>query len=450
MTNLWFESALLPSGWAQSIRVEIAGGLIAKVETETPPQPGDERHGAALPGLTNVHSHGFQRGMAGLAEYRGASEDDFWSWREVMYRFLDHLTPDDVEAINALAYVEMLESGFTHVGEFHYLHNDAGGARYANPAEMAERVTAAADATGIGLTLLPVFYAHSDFGGAPPKHGQRRFLSDVDGFATLLEASKKALPVDAILGVAPHSLRAVTADELELLRQLHPRGPIHIHAAEQVKEVEASLAFFGKPSVEWLLDNAEVDARWCLIHATHITRAEAAALAKSGAVAGLCPVTEANLGDGIFPASHYLSAGGRIGIGTDSNILIGAADELRALEYSQRLQHQARNILATDQQPAVGRRLYSAALAGGAQALGITSGIGVGISADIITLNRDHPSLYARCRDQLLDSWIFASQDNYIDAVWRHGRQLVSQGRHIAAEQVRMRYKQMLKRILQK
>lgn len=449
MTNLWFETALLPSGWAKSVRIEMAVGLIVKVETEVPPQPEDERHGVALPGLTNVHSHGFQRGMAGLAEYRGASDDDFWSWREVMYRFLDHLTPDDVEVINAQAYVEMLESGFTHVGEFHYLHNDVDGARYANPAEMAERVTAAADATGIGLTLLPVFYAHSDFGGAAPKHGQRRFLSDIDGFTALFEASKSALPSDAVLGVAPHSLRAVTAEELQALCQLHPSGPIHIHAAEQVKEVEASLAFSGARPIEWLLDNTELDARWCLIHATHMTDAETDSLAKSGAVAGLCPVTEANLGDGIFPALHYLGAGGRIGIGTDSNILIGVAEELRALEYSQRLRHQARNVLASDQQPSVGGRLFNAALAGGAQALGITSGIAAGMRADIITLNLEHPSLYGRSSDQLLDSWIFAANQNCIDTVWRHGRKLVSQGRHIAAEPIKTRYKQTLKRILQ-
>ena len=449
MTSLWFETALLPSGWAGSVRVEIAGGLIVGVETETPPQPEDERHSVALPGLTNVHSHGFQRGMAGLAEYRGANDDDFWSWREVMYRFLDHLTPDDVEAINAMAYVEMLESGFTHVGEFHYLHNDTSGARYANPAEMAERVVSASDETGIGLTLLPVFYAHSDFGGAAPKHGQRRFLNGIDGFAKLLEASRSAMPSDAVLGVAPHSLRAVTVDELQDLLTLHPTGPIHIHAAEQIKEVEASLAFSGARPVEWLLDHAGLDTRWCLIHATHMTIAETDRLAKSGAVAGLCPVTEANLGDGIFPALRYLGAGGRIGIGTDSNVLIGATGELRALEYSQRLPHRARNVLATDQLPSVGGRLFNAALSGGAQALGITSGIAAGMQADIITLNLDHPSLYGRTNNQLLDSWIFAANQNCIDAVWRHGRKLVSHGRHFAAESIKARYKQSLKRILQ-
>jgi formiminoglutamate deiminase len=449
MTSLWFETALLPTGWVQSVRVEITEGYIARVETGVPRQSEDEQHSLALPGLANVHSHGFQRGMAGLAEYRGSGDDDFWSWREVMYRFLDYLNPDDVEAINAMAYVEMLEGGFTHVGEFHYLHNNTNGGRYTNPAEMTERVIAAADATGIGLTLLPVFYAHSDFGGAPPKHGQRRFLSDIDGFARLLEASKSILPSDAVLGVAPHSLRAVTADELRVLSVLHPHSPVHIHAAEQVKEVEASLAFFGARPVEWLLDNAALDRRWCLIHATHMTDKETDRLAVTGAAVGLCPVTEANLGDGAFPAVRYLEAGGRFGIGTDSNILIGAAEELRALEYSQRLHQQARNMLASDRQPSVGGGLFNAALSGGALALGIGSGIAAEMRADMITLNLEHPSLYGRVGDQLLDSWIFAANQNCIDTVWRRGRKLVSKGRHIAAEPIRVRYKNVLKRILQ-
>ncbi|MEK6636601.1 MAG: formimidoylglutamate deiminase [Pseudomonadota bacterium] len=449
MTSLWFETALLPDGWAQSVRVEMAEGLIARVETGVPATPEDERHAVAVPGLANVHSHGFQRGMAGLAEYRGASDDDFWSWREVMYRFLDHLNPDDVEAINAMAYVEMLEGGFTHVGEFHYLHNGIDGERYANPAEMAERVVAAAEKTGIGLTLLPVFYAHSDFGGLPPKHGQRRFLNDIDTFVKLLEACMSTIPSDAILGLAPHSLRAVTPNELHALIKLHPDGPVHIHAAEQVKEVEASIAFSGARPVEWLLDHAGIDARWCLIHATQMTEGETVALAKSGAVAGLCPVTEANLGDGIFKALQFLLEGGRIGIGTDSNILIGVADELRALEYSQRLPHRARNVLADDRIPSVGHRLYSASLSGGAQALGIRAGIANGRRADIVTLNAEHPSLYGRAGDQLLDSWIFAANNGCIDTVWRYGRKRVSSGRHIEADPITMRYKEVLKRVLQ-
>jgi len=448
MTALWLKTALLPSGWASDVRIEMSGGLISSVTPETLPHPDDERAAIGLPSLSNVHSHAFQRGMAGLAEHRGPGDDDFWSWREVMYRFLDRLTPDDVEAICAMAYIEMLETGYTRVGEFHYLHNDVNGARYADPAEMAGRVIAAAQATGIGLTLLPVFYAHSDFGGAAPKPGQRRFLSDLDRFAALLDASERLLPADGVLGIAPHSLRAVTGEELAALVAMRSDGPIHIHAAEQVKEVEASLAFSGARPVEWLMAHAGVDRRWCLIHATHLTDAETDALAASGAVAGLCPVTEANLGDGIFPAVRYLDAGGRIATGTDSNILIDPAQELRALEYSQRLSRRARNLLASDRQPSVGQRLFDAALSGGAQALGAKQGLAVGMAADIVTLDADHPALHGRQGDLLLDSWIFAARTSCIDSVWRGGRKHVSGGIHKDHDAVSQRYRAVLDRIL--
>lgn len=448
MTALWLKTALLPSGWTDDVRIEMSGGLISGVSPDTLPRPGDERAAIGLPGLSNVHSHAFQRGMAGLAEHRGPGDDDFWSWREVMYRFLDRLTPDDVEAICAMAYVEMLETGYTRVGEFHYLHNDVSGARYADPAEMAGRVIAAAEATGVGLTLLPVFYAHSDFGGAAPKPGQRRFLSDLDGFAALLDESERLLPADGVLGIAPHSLRAVTGEELAALVDMRSGGPIHIHAAEQVKEVEASLAFSGARPVEWLMAHAGIDQRWCLIHATHLTEAETDALAASGAVAGLCPVTEANLGDGIFPAIRYLDAGGRIATGTDSNILIDPAQELRALEYSQRLSRRARNMLASDRQPSVGRRLFDAALSGGAQATGAKQGLAAGMAADIVTLDADHPALHGRQGDLILDSWIFAGGANCVDTVWRGGRRFVSSGVHKDRETVRRRYRAALDKIL--
>ena len=448
MTALWLGTALLPSGWANDVRIEISGSLISGIFVGTPPLPGDERAGIGLPGLCNVHSHAFQRGMAGLAEHRGPNDDDFWSWREVMYRFLDHLDPDDVEAIAAMAYVEMLETGYTRVGEFHYLHNDPDGNRYSDPAEMAGRVITASEVTGIGMTLLPVFYAHSDFGGVPAKHGQRRFLNDLDGFAKLLSACEDNLPADGMLGVAPHSLRAVTGAELAALVDMRKGVPVHIHAAEQLKEVDASLAFLGARPVEWLLANAEVNVNWCLIHATHVTDAEIAALAASGAVAGLCPVTEANLGDGIFPAVRYFEAGGRIATGTDSNILIDPAQELRALEYSQRLSHRARNLLASDARPSVGRSLFDAAHSGGAQALGAMQGLAVGMSADIVTLDSGNSALYGRSGDYLLDSWIFAARSGCVDTVWRAGRMLVSKGQHKHREAVSRRYRAVLDRIL--
>src|SRR3569623_507935 len=377
MPQLWFERALLPQGWAERVRVTVDGGTIAAIEAGVEPSSDDERHGAALPGLCNVHSHGFQRGMAGLSERRGRPDDDFWSWREVMYRFLDRLPPD-----------------------------------------------------------------------APAAPGQRRFLSDVDGFAALVEASRAKLPGDAVLGIAPHSLRAVTADELRAIVPLAAGGPLHIHAAEQVREVEACLAWSGARPVEWLLDHAAVDGRWCLIHATHLTDDEADRLAASGAVAGLCPVTEANLGDGVFPAVRYLEAGGRYGVGTDSNILIDAAGELRATEYSQRLAHRRRALLADDAVPSVGLKLFAGALAGGAQALGVPTGLSVGAPADIVSRDLDHAALAGAGTDTLLDRWIFAARHGAIDAVWRGGRQWVARGRHVAPEAVAARYRQPIAGLL--
>ncbi|RHW17142.1 formimidoylglutamate deiminase [Sphingomonas gilva] len=446
MQHLWFAYALLPGGWAERVRIGIDDGRIASIEPDVSPEASDARHGAALPGLCNVHSHGFQRGMAGLSERRGRPDDDFWSWREIMYRFLDRLTPDDIAAITAQAYVEMLETGYTRVGEFHYLHNDVDGRRYADPAETTGAVVAAAEIAGIGLTLLPVFYAHGDFGGAAPAPGQRRFLSDPDSFARLVEASRAKLPADAVIGIAPHSLRAVTPEELRAILPLASDGPIHIHAAEQVREVEACLAWSGARPVEWLLNHEDVDQRWCLIHATHLDSSECDRLAASGAVAGLCPVTEANLGDGTFPAMRYLGAGGRFGTGTDSNILVDAASELRALEYSQRLAHRRRALLADDAAPSVGQRLFEGAVAGGARALGVETGLRTGAPADIVALDLTRPAFAGADPMTLLDRWIFAG--GAIDTVWRGGRKCVEHGRHFAAGPVAERYRRTLERLL--
>ncbi|MDL2353083.1 MAG: formimidoylglutamate deiminase, partial [Pseudomonadota bacterium] len=301
--SLHFAEALMPHGWAHDVRIEIADGCFTRIETGAAAQPGDERHRVVLPGQPNLHSHAFQRGMAGLTERRGASSDSFWTWREAMYRFVDRIGPDDLLAIAAMAYAEMLESGFARVGEFHYLHHAPDGSPYIGAA-MAEAIVAAAAETGIGLTLLPVFYAHSGFGGQSPGSGQRRFVCGLDQFAMLREgcgAALAALP-DAVLGLAPHSLRAVTPGELSALSAMAGTGPIHIHVAEQQAEVSDCLAWSGARPVEWLLGNAAVGPRWCLVHATHVTPQESDALAASGAVVGLCPITEANLGDGLFPA----------------------------------------------------------------------------------------------------------------------------------------------------
>ncbi|MCK1358818.1 formimidoylglutamate deiminase [Bradyrhizobium sp. 199] len=451
MTRLHFASALLPSGWANDVQVVITAGAIAEVTPGVAPDAGTERHAIALPGLASLHSHAFQRGMAGLAELRGDSTDTFWTWRETMYRFALAMTPDDVVSVATLLYVEMLEQGFTRVGEFHYLHHDRDGALYADIAEMATRIAQAAEVSGIALTLLPSFYAHGSFGGAAPHAGQRRFICSADQFAALMSASRKAISAlpDANIGIAPHSLRAVTPDELAAIIPLADGGPVHIHAAEQVKEVEDCLAWSDRRPVQWLLEHAPVDQRWCLIHATHTTDEEVAALARTGAVAGLCPITEASLGDGIFPAREFLDAGGAFGIGTDSNVLVGVADELRQLEYGQRLKHRARNVLSSGAGRSTGRTLFDHALAGGAQALAQEAvGLTPGARADIVTLDTAHPSLAGRAGDAAIDGWIFAAGTGAVDCVWAGGHKVVEGGRHRLRQAARERFNATVRRLV--
>lgn len=445
---LWFERALLPDGWAERVRVTFADGLVASVERDADPDFRDQRHAIGLPGLPNLHSHAFQRAMAGLTERRGQTADSFWTWREAMYRFVDRITPDDLAAIAAQAFVEMLESGFTRVGEFHYLHHDPDGTPYSSRAEMGAAIARAADETGIALTLLPVFYAHGGFGEQAAGHGQRRFLHDVDGFAALLEASRDAvrgLP-DAVVGIAPHSLRAVTPEELAALVPLAGGAPIHIHIAEQVKEVDDCLAWSGARPVAWLLDHAPVGPDWCAVHATHMTADETARLAATGAVAGLCPITEANLGDGLFPAPDWLAAGGAFGVGSDSNVLIDAGEELRLLEYGQRLAHRGRNLLAPGPDASTGGALFRGALTGGAQALGAASGITVGNSADLFSLSGDDPRLSGANGDAILDGFVFAGARP--DRVWRRGVEVVANGRHRARDAVSARYRDVLAKLI--
>jgi len=449
--SLWFETALVGEDWRESVRLRHRDGAITAVEIGVASGAGDERAVIGLPGLSNVHSHAFQRGMAGLAETAGPTDDDFWTWREVMYRFLDRLSPEDVETIAALAYAEMLETGFTRVGEFHYLHHAPDGRTYADPAEMAVRIAAAAARTGIALTLLPVFYAHAGFGGEPPAPGQRRFLSSPETFADLVNGAQRAGAglANFCVGVAPHSLRAVTPAELSAVVDIGGGGPVHIHAAEQVKEVRDCEAWCGQRPVAWLLDHADLDERWCLIHATHIDEAEISGMIKAGAAAGLCPITEANLGDGVFPARRFLSAGGRFGLGTDSNVLIDAAGELRALEYSQRLSARTRNVLALAGRGSVGGSLYRAALNGGARALGVHAiGFQVGAAMDAVSLEANHVGLTGRRDDALLDGWIFAARDGAVDGVWRAGRKVVSDGRHAEKDAIAADYRHVLRRLL--
>ncbi|WP_395540932.1 formimidoylglutamate deiminase [Neotabrizicola sp. sgz301269] len=427
MREIFANWALLPEGWARDVVLTLDGAAIASVAAG--PAPADAtRVQALIPGMANLHSHAFQRGMAGLAETRGASADSFWTWREVMYRFALALNPEQMQAIAELAYIEMLEAGFTRVGEFHYLHHAPDGSSYADPAEMSLRILAAAQATGLHLTHLPVFYAHSDFGGAAPAPGQRRFLHSPDAFLRLLDTldARMTRPLDR-LGFAPHSLRAATEDEISTLLTARPNGPVHVHVAEQMREVEDCLKAHGQRPVERLLATLPVDARWCLIHATHLTEAERRDVAASGAVAGLCPVTEANLGDGLFPAPEFLSEGGAFGIGTDSNVRIALAEELQVLEYGQRLTRRQRNLLAGGP-GSTGGALFRGALAGGAQALAAPPArIAAGAPADLVALHDETGP--APDGDLWLDRWLFG-RGVAVETVWCGGVECVSGGRH--------------------
>jgi formimidoylglutamate deiminase len=443
--------ALTPEGWKSDVRVTIADGAIAAIEIGAAAHVGDEHHAIMAPAPANLHSHAFQRAMAGLAEVRGKDADTFWTWRETMYRFALMMSPEDVEAVAAQLYVEMLEAGFGAVAEFHYLHHAPDGSPYAEPAEMAARILSASRRVGIGMTLLPVFYAHATFGGAPPRPEQRRFICNVDSFARLVEDCRALIKADdgEVVGMAPHSLRAVTPGELAELIALAGDGPIHIHAAEQIKEVEDSVASLGARPVRWLLDQAGVDEKWCLIHATHMDEGETVDLARSGAVAGLCPVTEANLGDGIFNGVDYILAGGRFGVGTDSNVSIGVAAELRQLEYAQRLRERARNVLS-GAGASCGRTMIEAITAGGARALRRNSGkLAPGASADILTFQADHPTLAGKVDDQVLDAWIFSGGNPLVDCVWSGGLKVVVGGRHVFRDEIAEHFTKTMRELSQ-
>ena len=449
---IWARRALLPEGWAADVSVGIGpDGRIAQVTPATQPGPGDVRVETLLPAPANLHSHAFQRAMAGLTERRGDDpRDSFWTWRRLMYRFLDRLTPEDVEAIAAFVQMEMLEAGYGASVEFHYLHHDRGGVPYANLAEMGARIAAGAATSGIGLTLLPVLYQRGGLDGRALIAGQDRFGNDPDRFAQLVEATRAAvagLPADTVVGTAPHSLRAVDQAGLAAAVRLAGDGPIHMHLAEQVAEVEEVEAATGRRPVEWLLENAAPDARWCLIHCTQMTEAETLGLAATGAVAGLCPITESSLGDGIFDGVRWLGAGGAWGIGSDSNIRIALGEELRTLDYSQRLRDRSRAALATTDR-STGRVLWEGAAKGGAQAAGRASGaIAPGLWADLTAVGDMGPDGIGRDGDTVLDTLIFARGDRDVTDVWSAGRHLVRDGRHTAREAITAGYAAAMRRL---
>ncbi|MCR9178002.1 MAG: formimidoylglutamate deiminase [Alphaproteobacteria bacterium] len=439
MSVIWAKQALLSSGWAEDVALEIgADGRIAGVREHQ--APGGTRVDLVLPAPANSHSHAFQRAMAGLTERRGTDRtDSFWTWRRLMFRFLDRLTPDQVEAIAAFVQMEMLEAGFATNVEFHYLHHQPGGVPYDRLGEMSERIAAAAATTGIGLTLLPVMYQYGGCDRRALGPGQVRFGNDLERFVRLQEGARDAvdlLPPDTVLGVAPHSLRAVGREDLMRMAEMAAGGPVHMHLAEQIAEVEEISAAWGARPVEWALQHLDPGPNWTMIHCTQMLPHETEGLARSGAVAGLCPLTEASLGDGIFDGVRWFDAGGKISIGSDSNIRISLAEELRQLDTSQRLRDHSRAALATAD-ISTGRRIFEAACVGGGLSSGRGSGrIEVGAWADLLALDGTHPDLVGVRGDTAIDSFVFSGGNDMVHAVWSAGRPVVREGRHPKHDQI--------------
>lgn len=453
MSVFFAERALLPAGWANNVRFEVGvDGFLISVQADAERQGAELINGPVVPGMPNLHSHAFQRAMAGLAEVAGNPNDSFWTWRDLMYRLVGQISPEQLGVIARQLYIEMLKGGFTSVAEFHYVHQDTTGKPYADPAELALQVSQAASSVGIGMTLLPVLYSHSGFGGLPPNDGQRRFINSTDSYLDLQARLKPVIgsqPAQA-LGLCFHSLRAVTPQQIsEVLAASDKQCPIHIHIAEQQKEVDDCLSWSGRRPLQWLYENVEVDERWCLVHATHAEPDEVASMAKSRAVAGLCLTTEANLGDGIFPAVDYIAQGGRWGIGSDSHVSLSVVEELRWLEYGQRLRDQRRNRLYRADQPMVGRTLYDAALIGGAQAMGQPVGaLEAGKRADWLVLDGNDPYLAVASGDAILNRWLFAGGDRQVRDVMVNGRWVIRDGRHADEDESRQAFAQVLRELL--
>ncbi len=437
--------ALLPNGWQENVLIEVSQGHITRVaEGQCRPADASLLSGPTLPTMANLHSHAFQRIMAGLSEVSLNPNDNFWSWRDTMYKLVARLTPDDAEIIATELYIDMLKAGYGQVVEFNYLHHTPEGKPYSDPAEMNRRLLQAAKSAGLGITLAPVLYSYGGFGEQPCNPAQQRFRHSTDDYLQLLNTLSGQLtsaPSTQSLAVCFHSIRAVTAEQIsQVLSAQQAKLPVHIHIAEQQKEVRDCLEHYGQRPVEWLFSNAEVSPEWCLIHATHLNPSEISLLARSRAVAGLCPTTEANLGDGIFPAQSFLAEQGRIGIGSDSHVGLSVAEELRLLEYGQRLQAQQRNRLYTADQPAVGDYLFNACLEGGAQAAGITSGIRPGARADFMTLNSELAEIAGAQPAQLLNRWIFACRENPVKDVYIAGQQRIFAGQHPQQKNSRENY----------
>jgi len=450
-------SALTPGGWLSPARIRLDDdGFISEVSQVTGAEAAQTLTGPVLPGMPNLHSHAFQRQMAGLTETPGETgesvKDTFWTWRKSMYQLANRVTPEQMGAIATWLYAEMLEAGFTCCAEFHYLHHQPGGRAYDDPAEMSHALLDAADRAGIAMTLLPVLYCRSGFGASRATEQQRRFFNSPQGFLRLLEACRPRVrnhPLH-VLGIAPHSLRAVSLEQMRevLAAPGQEHQPVHIHVAEQYAEVQECQSVLGARPVEWLLHQFDVDRRWCLVHATHMEPMELEEAAASEAVAGLCPTTEADLGDGFFAAESWLAANGALGIGSDSNLRVSVSEELRLLEFGVRLRNSSRNVL-TGKGLSCGRSLYQWAAAGGARATGQPVGsIESGARADLVELDMNHPLLEGRERDAIVDTWLFAGGPSMVRSVWVAGDLVVAEGRHVGKSNFEAPFRRAMKALL--
>jgi len=447
MTRYFAPRALLAEGWQHNVLIEVDTlGTLTSLTANADPQGAQRLNGAVVPAMANLHSHAFQRAMAGLAEVAGDPQDSFWTWRDLMYRMVQRLTPQQVGAVAAALYVDMLKGGYSQVAEFHYLHHQPDGQPYPQD-EMLVALIDAAERSGIGQTLLPVLYSYAGFGSQPAQPGQKRFIQDSGAYLAQQQRLQQLIEDKPLInhGICFHSLRAVSEAQMrEVLASSPAHLPVHLHIAEQEKEVNDSLAWSGERPVSWLLDRFDVDARWCLIHATHLSDDEISRLAASRSVAGLCPTTEANLGDGIFPATEYIAQGGRWGIGSDSHVSLDVVEELRWLEYAQRLRDRRRNRIVTPDQPSVGDLLYRQALAGGAQACGIKTGsLQTGYRADWLVL-ADDALLGSTADSGLLNRWLFAGHRGQIRDVFVAGIQRISDGQHAQQAAIDDAFRQVL------
>ncbi len=444
------EQALLQQGWAQNVRIEVLDGVILRIVQNSHAQDATVLSGPTLPTLANLHSHAFQRAMAGMAEVSLKANDSFWSWRELMYRMVGQLSPDDVRIIATQLYIDLLKAGYSQVAEFNYLHHQQNGQAYAQLNEVSQQLLDAADTAGVGLTLLPVLYSYSGFGGQLPNAGQARFINGSEQYLALHQACEQSIAGKPLhqLGICFHSLRAVSPEQIKrVMAALRSPMPIHIHIAEQQKEVADCLAWSGQRPVQWLANEIGLDERWCLVHATHLSEQEMLTLARSQAVAGLCPSTEANLGDGIFPAADYIRAQGRWGIGSDSHVSLSLVEELRSLEYGQRLRDQQRNRLYSQSQNHVGDFLFEQARLGGNQATQVQLGLAEGHRADFMVLDHQHPFIAASKPQDILNRWLFACNENLIRHVYVAGKPVICDFQHPQQQAARTEFTALLSRL---